>query len=736
MKRKNEFKFWRIPVSYKNENKCVNRVSRLVVGALLALSAVSAGAQITPSADSYTSTAQGSTNFGAKTLLDVQSATQTSYIQFDLSSIPSGYTGSNIAKASLKLYVNAVTTAGSLNVDFVNGSWAENTITADLAPALGTTIAASVPLAKTNAKDYILIDITPAVVAWLNGTQANDGIALVGNSPINVNFDSKESTTTSHPPELDIVFAGGGGSGITGVLTGSSSGLTGGGTSGTLNLSLLTSCGKNQILAWNGSSWACSSAGAGTITGVTAGADLTGGGTGGNITLNLDTTKVPQLAAANTFAASQQINGSLTIAKGLNVTGDSFIGTSDGLAGLQVTQGNTSGSGAIVGISQSGANASATILGSARSSTGTVFGVEGLTQSAGGAGLFGVVGTESTTGTQYGGSAGVWADSGNLGGKAIVATSDNSAGVDAFVNNTVHEAIGGYSLATSNSGGFNGAGAGVVGGSSSPNGYGVIGFDPTTSSTFQNNSNAEAIGVGGDTSSVGGAGVMGTADEGYAVFGLNNGSYVTGLFFNNSNSTSYALEAGTLSNHCTVDTSGDLQCSGTVSGAVRGQGDRMVRLYAVQSPDNWFEDFGSGTLSGGSATVNLDPGFAQTVNTSVDYHVFITPNGESEGLYVVNKTGGGFEVREQHGGHSNIGFDYRIVCRRKGYENVRLEDLTEKNAQLAAQNQKLMKVNDPASREQLQKHLHPQPHAALGGSVARATSQRAGARQNKATLTQ
>jgi len=47
---------------------------------------------------------------------------------------------------------------------------------------------------------------------------------------------------------------------------------------------------------------------------VNAGTALTGGGTvplGGNITLNLDTTKVPTLAAANTFGASQSIIGSL-----------------------------------------------------------------------------------------------------------------------------------------------------------------------------------------------------------------------------------------------------------------------------------------------------------------------------------------------------------------------------------------------------------------------------------------
>jgi len=62
--------------------------------------------------------------------------------------------------------------------------------------------------------------------------------------------------------------------------------------------------------------------GVGTITGVTAGTDLTGGGASGAVTLNLDTTKVPQLAAANTFTGNQTVNGNLS-ATGV-VTGSSF----------------------------------------------------------------------------------------------------------------------------------------------------------------------------------------------------------------------------------------------------------------------------------------------------------------------------------------------------------------------------------------------------------------------------
>jgi hypothetical protein len=268
-----------------------------------------AHAQITPLADSYTSTADPTTNYGAATLLYVKGATETAYIQFNLGSIPAGYTSADITKATLKLYVYSVTTAGSFNVDYVNGTWAESTITSSLAPALGTTIAASVPLVTADKNQFILIDVTAAVQEWLSET-ANDGIALVGNGTVSATFESKENTTTSHAPELDIVFAGGGT--LTGVTTASGSGLTGGGSSGTLALSLSTACAANQVLQYNGTSWACAAVGTGTITGVTAGTALTGGGTSGTVTVNLDATKVPLLAASNTFTGNQAVNGNLS----------------------------------------------------------------------------------------------------------------------------------------------------------------------------------------------------------------------------------------------------------------------------------------------------------------------------------------------------------------------------------------------------------------------------------------
>jgi hypothetical protein len=550
-----------------------------------------ADAQITPLADSYTNSADPTTNYGAGTLLSVDGASIASYIQFPLSSIPSGAT---ISAATLKLYVNTVTTAGSFNVDYINGSWSETTLTYSAAPALGGTIASNVAITAADKNQYILINVTSAVQAWLSGEQTNDGIALVADGKFNATFDSKENTTTSHPPELDIAYGDGT---ITGITTASGGGLIGGGTSGALNLSLTNTCASGQVLRWNGSAWACSSAGMGTITGITAGTDLTGGGTSGKVTLNVDTTKVPQLSSANAFSA-------------LNTFPSVGVGTSSPLANLDVIGG----------------------------------GVLHILVGDPGCGTFAAIGFQN----QALSGCSNYALLGDASGGTYINASGSSSTIHFRINNS-DEAMDILSNGTV----FASGSVGI--GTSSPQG---------------------ALGV-----------QTGTATAGFFV--NDSDSNATLQAFNDASTSdedAFALYAGSNSAGCLIENNGNLYCAGSKSAVVPvGGGSRKVALYAVEAPENWFEDFGSAQLSNGYARIDLDPTFSQTVNTDIDYHVFLTPNGDCKGLYVSQKSPTSFEVHELGSGTASVTFDYRIIAKRKNYENVRLADLTEQFKKLERQ---------------------------------------------------
>src|SRR5262249_52375968 len=87
-------------------------------------------------------------------------------------------------------------------------------------------------------------------------------------------------------------------------------------------------------------------------------------------------------------------------------------------------------------------------------------------------------------------------------------------------------------------------------------------------------------------------------------------------------------------------------------------------LHCMESPEHWFEDFGTAKLKRGRTVVKLDADFAKVIKRG-DYHVFLTPKGDCRGLCVRRQGGASFEVRELQGGTSSIAFSYRIVGKRK-----------------------------------------------------------------------
>ncbi len=121
-----------------------------------------------------------------------------------------------------------------------------------------------------------------------------------------------------------------------------------------------------------------------------------------------------------------------------------------------------------------------------------------------------------------------------------------------------------------------------------------------------------------------------------------------------------------------VNENGDMTAIGTKSAVVTTPDYGQRKLYTVESPENWFEDFGSAQLVNGQAAVLIEPIFAQTVNLTETYHVFLTPLGDCA-LYVSSKMPTSFSVKAIGGQTCSIAFDYRIVAKRLGYESLRLD---------------------------------------------------------------
>jgi hypothetical protein len=142
----------------------------------------------------------------------------------------------------------------------------------------------------------------------------------------------------------------------------------------------------------------------------------------------------------------------------------------------------------------------------------------------------------------------------------------------------------------------------------------------------------------------------------------------------------YAGNGGPAGKHDLVmrlDKAGDM----TIEGALTQNGSPMsviststganVLTYSAQQSVRTLEDIGEGQLTHGQAAVSLERTFASAIDPRRAYLVFITPQGDSNGLYVTQKSALSFVVRE-HNGVSNIAFDYRIVAQPYGSPAQRL----------------------------------------------------------------
>jgi hypothetical protein len=195
----------------------------------------------------------------------------------------------------------------------------------------------------------------------------------------------------------------------------------------------------------------------------------------------------------------------------------------------------------------------------------------------------------------------------------------------------------------------------------------------------------DAPGILGQGSSAVANGVQGFSASGSGISGeSNNGVGVRAV---SSSATGLVAQGGKIGLVATANlpgglaaqfdgnvvVNGDFTVGGKKSVAVPFPDGSHRRLYCVESPESWFEDFGFGELIDGQAEVQLDAGFSSVV-ISEAYHVFITEYEGNNALYVTKRTSKGFVVRA-NGSKTNGTFSYRVVAKRKDNVAPRFEEV-------------------------------------------------------------
>jgi hypothetical protein len=187
--------------------------------------------------------------------------------------------------------------------------------------------------------------------------------------------------------------------------------------------------------------------------------------------------------------------------------------------------------------------------------------------------------------------------------------------------------------------------------------------------------------------------VQGTSNSGYGIYGSSPNNYAVVGVTTSGNAVygqvATASQAGVVgrqqdaSGNWAVFGFGNIGASGTKSAVVEAtDGKGHMTLYCMESPECWFEDFGSAKLHNGKVLVAIDPEFAQTIELG-SYHVFLQPEGECNGLSVREKGKKGFVVHELGKGTSDVEFSYRIVAKRARVTAPRLRRTTLPEAMIA-----------------------------------------------------
>ena len=111
-----------------------------------------------------------------------------------------------------------------------------------------------------------------------------------------------------------------------------------------------------------------------------------------------------------------------------------------------------------------------------------------------------------------------------------------------------------------------------------------------------------------------------------------------------------------------IDSAGNVNYTGSlIQHAAAGAS--TVRTSSTQATTPAIEETGTARLVYGTAHVYFSSSLARSIVPRLGYQVFLTPGGDTRGLYVATKDAGGFTVREVQRGRDTLNFDYHVYAR-------------------------------------------------------------------------
>lgn len=161
-----------------------------------------------------------------------------------------------------------------------------------------------------------------------------------------------------------------------------------------------------------------------------------------------------------------------------------------------------------------------------------------------------------------------------------------------------------------------------------------------------------------------------TVNSGKSTLTLSGGKATTDRWINSQAEIVLGLDPGRIDFDAKESNfSGNLTVSGSKNAIVpTSQG--MAAINAYETAEYYFGDIGkSKTDKNGQVLIQLDPLFLETVNTSIPYHVFVSPYGNAN-VWVEQMDQNSFLVKSSK---PFIEFSWEIKAKRKGYEDDRLE---------------------------------------------------------------